>query len=436
MTGPVMQAGKGRLYGGGLAAVARIGGQCRAVWNLFVAESAARYEAQGKFVFYAEMSARLPELLKADPRLAGLPHRAAQMTVQKLDRALKDCAKSKGAARRGFPRFKKYSDRADAFQFVGREVRLETGRIRLPKIGWLRVRGMALPLAADMKQVAVTQEPNGWHVSIQFEAAPKVYAKPALPMVGIDGGLVHLATLSDGTRIAHPRLARKATKRIRRLNRERDRRRKGSVNRKRTVARLGRLHRHVGDARRDAMHKATRGLVDNYAGFAVEDLSLRGLMRTRMAGSLADAGLGGFLRTLRYKAEWAGREWRVYPRFRRSTGVCPDCNHAGVKLSLSVREWTCACCGARHDRDVAAAQVILRGEVLQALQEPTSDTRSKRGNAVRGGAMAKAMASHGGPPSNVADTYAELAAWVKAISAICRPCHLRVTAGWKSDDGS
>jgi hypothetical protein len=48
MTGPVMQAGKGRLYGGGLAAVARIGGQCRAVWNLFVAESAARYEAQGK----------------------------------------------------------------------------------------------------------------------------------------------------------------------------------------------------------------------------------------------------------------------------------------------------------------------------------------------------------------------------------------------------
>src|SRR5450432_2821621 len=41
------------------------------------------------------------------------------------------------------------------------------------------------------------------------------------------------------------------------------------------------------------MHKPTRALVDTYAGFAVEDLSLRGMMRTRMAGSLADAGLGG-----------------------------------------------------------------------------------------------------------------------------------------------
>ena len=97
-----MQACKGRLYGGGLKAVARIGGQCRAVWNLFVAENAKRYQDEGKFVFYPEMSARLPKLIKDDPRLAGLPHRAAQMTVQRLDRALKDCAKSKGKARKGF----------------------------------------------------------------------------------------------------------------------------------------------------------------------------------------------------------------------------------------------------------------------------------------------------------------------------------------------
>ena len=138
----VMQAAKGRLYGGALADVARIGGQCRALWNLFLAESVARYQTEQKFVFYAEMSARLPKLLKADPRLAGLPHRCAQMTVQKLDRALKDCAKSKGKARRGFPRFKRYVDRSDAFSFVGREVRIADGRMRLPKIGWLRVRGL------------------------------------------------------------------------------------------------------------------------------------------------------------------------------------------------------------------------------------------------------------------------------------------------------
>jgi hypothetical protein len=84
-----MQAVKGRLYGGAvngpLAAVRRIGGQTRAIWNHFLAQNVARYEAEQKFVFYAEMSAALPSLLKNDPRFAGCPHRAAQMTVQKLD---------------------------------------------------------------------------------------------------------------------------------------------------------------------------------------------------------------------------------------------------------------------------------------------------------------------------------------------------------------
>lgn len=53
----VMQAAKGRLDGGGLRAVGRIGGQTRALWNLFTAENATRYKADGKFVFYPEMSA-------------------------------------------------------------------------------------------------------------------------------------------------------------------------------------------------------------------------------------------------------------------------------------------------------------------------------------------------------------------------------------------
>ena len=176
----------------------------------------------------------------------------------------KDCAKAKGGARKGFPRFKRKADRADAFSFVGRECRFEPGRVRLPKVGWVRVRGLRLPDDAVPKVVAVTQEPDGWHVSVQFEAAPKSYAVPSRPVVGVDAGLLQLAILSDGARIEAPRLARKAEKRIRRLNRERDRRRKGSVNRRRTVARLARAHQAARNARRDHLHKATRHLVDTY----------------------------------------------------------------------------------------------------------------------------------------------------------------------------
>jgi hypothetical protein len=91
MTALVMQAAKGRLYGSGLAHVARVGGQCRAVWNLFLAKNKLRYQDERKFISFAEMSAQLPRLRKEDPRLAGLPSRCAQMTVKRLDRALKAC---------------------------------------------------------------------------------------------------------------------------------------------------------------------------------------------------------------------------------------------------------------------------------------------------------------------------------------------------------
>lgn len=79
------------------------------------------------------------------------------------------------------------------------------------------------------------------------------------------------------------------------------------------MARLAREHRLAARRRTDFQHKSSRALANKYAGFAVETLRFRGLMRTRMAKSFADAGLADFVRMLRYKALWAGREWRQVP---------------------------------------------------------------------------------------------------------------------------
>jgi hypothetical protein len=167
---PVMQACKGRLYGGGLKAVARIGGQCRVLWNLFTAMNNERMKAEGKFVFYTELSAMLPKLRKEDEKLRGLPHRAAQMQALNFDRMLKNYIRNKAEFQRidvkrrarsiarvaaglpplkpkksGIPQFKRRDDRADAFSFVGHECRIEPRRVRLPTIGWVRVRGLDVP---------------------------------------------------------------------------------------------------------------------------------------------------------------------------------------------------------------------------------------------------------------------------------------------------
>lgn len=278
----VLQAAKGKLYGGKrrIDAVARRGGQCRYLWNLFLAENVERYRGEKQFVFCAAMSSWLPTLLKTNPKLAGLPHRAAQMTVRKLDRTMRDCLKG-AANRKGFPRFKRRDDNADAFCVVARECRFEPARVRPPRIGWLRVRSLSLPeIDLDNMPATLTQAPDGWHVAVQFEASPKDCGTPRKPVVDIDGGLNDTLILSDNRRIAAFRPAKKIARCIRRLNRERDRRRKGTVNRRRTVARLGRAHRTIRDRPRNFLRKSTTKVVRRYAGYAVEDLSLQGLMRT------------------------------------------------------------------------------------------------------------------------------------------------------------
>lgn len=399
----VLQATTGRLYPTAAQSrtMARIGGQCRALWNHWLGVNCDRYAADGKFAFYAEMSAALPAMRKED-RYAGLPHRAAQMTVQKLDRALRDCAK-RATARKGFPRFKRRDDRDDAFQFVGREARVEDGRIKLPALGWLRVRGLRVPDAARLVQVTVRQDRGGWALALQIEAAAPVYPAPLAATVGIDVGLTSLIALSDGIKIAAPRLGRRQGKRLRRLERQKARRRKGSVNRRRTVARLNREHAKLGARRKDFTHKLSRELIDRHEGVAVETLRLKGLMRTRLAKSFADAGLAEFRRQLAYKAAWAGQTFCEMPTFQRSTGVCPGCGLVGPRLALSVRSWRCAGCGAGHDRDVAAAQVILIGAVGQVMPEPAAEMPRKRGYAATRRRPASAGIAHGGPPANAAD---------------------------------
>jgi putative transposase len=402
----VLQATTGRLYPSASQerAMARVGGQCRALWNHWLAVSRDRYEAEGKFAFYAEMSAALPAMRKEE-RFAGVPHRCAQMTVQKLDRALRDCGK-KMASRKGFPKFKRRDDRRDTFQFVGRELRVEPGRIKLPSFGWLRARGLRMPDGARLVQATVQQARDGWNIAVQIEAAAPAYAEPTAPVTGIDVGLNSLIALADGTKIPAPKLAKKRAGRLRRLERQKARRRKGSVNRRRIVSRLNRAHARLTAQRKDFTHKLTRTLVDRYQGFAVETLRLKGLMRTRLAKSFADAGIAELLRQLRYKAEWAGREFREMPTFQRSTGVCPPCGKVGPRLPLAVREWQCEGCGAMHDRDVAAAQVILRDAVAPVRREPAGTSRRKRGAAVVHGLSTSVGGSDDRPPANFAEARA------------------------------
>jgi putative transposase len=396
----VLQATTGRLYltGKQAAAVARIGGQCRALWNYWLGESKRRYAAEQRFFLYGEMQPALKTMRREDPAFVGLPAACGDRVLQNLDGALR--ASWRGAAgRKGFPRFRRKDDERDFFQITGLNTGVRAKSVRVPTVGWLRVRGLdPRVVGSRIAVVTVRQRAGHWAVSVVYEAPPRAYATADSPAVGVDLGIASVATLSDGTKVPLERFP-KIAKRLRRAEREKSRRRLGSVNRRRTVERLRKLHAHLAASRSDALHKLTTDIVQRHAGVAVEALRVAALKRTHIAKSLHHASWSEWRYRLRYKAEWGGRTYSEMPAFARSTGVCPDCDFTGPRLPLSLRVWVCNHCGTAHDRDVAAAQIILRRAVPVENREPALQGR-KRGAAVMRRPRASARGSGDGSPTN------------------------------------
>jgi putative transposase len=204
----------------------------------------------------------------------------------------------------------------------------------------------------------VIGEPDGrYYASFVVERQPAPL--PACGReTGIDVGLSRLAVTSDGQIIVNPRFLRAKERHLARAQRALSRTAKGSANRAKARRRVAIVHRKVRETRLDHAHKAALRLVrDNQAVYA-EDLAVSGLARTRLAKSVHDAGWAQLLRLIGEKAEQHGRGFHRIGRFVPTSQICSECGTKDGPKPLSARTWTCAACGAVHDRDINAARNI------------------------------------------------------------------------------
>jgi putative transposase len=218
-----------------------------------------------------------------------------------------------------------------------------------------------LPKGAEPSTVTVKLDPAGrWFVSLLVDDPTIEPLPPTDKTVGLDAGLTSLITTSDGEKVVNPRHLGRRLKRLRLLQKSLSRKVKGSNNRYRARLKVARLQARIADSRRDHLHKLTTRLVQENQLIAVETLAVRNMVKNRsLARSISDCGWGELVRQLEYKCDWYGRTLVKIDQWFPSSKRCGDCGHIVERLPLSVREWACPQCGAKHDRDINAAQNIL-----------------------------------------------------------------------------
>lgn len=284
----------------------------------------------------------------------------AQSVVKQVDLAFQAFFRRvKSGQKAGYPRFKP-GVRFNSFVFkqYGSGVNITGRRLKLYGIGRVAVRWHR-PLEGTIKTVRILYKAGQWFAVFTCETPKKLTLPETGKVIGIDVGVSALVTTSTGEKVENPNFYRTAQARLRVLQRALQRKIKGSRNRCKTLCAVQRQHAHIANQRRDVLHKLSTRLIQENDGIALEDLSIRNMVRNkRLSKSILECGWGMFRQYLTYKAESAGRAiCLVNPAY--TSRCCSNCGQMFENFSLSTRWVTCDC-GLSLDRDHNAAINILK----------------------------------------------------------------------------
>jgi len=179
-------------------------------------------------------------------------------------------------------------------------------------------------------------------------AFPAVRTVAPRDIVGLDLGLKHTVATSDGDKLEAGLFYRHIERKIAQAQRRGHKRQ------------AKRLHRRAARRRKDALHKFSRKLVNQYQTIVVGAVSSTQLARTPMAKAVLDSGWGLLKSYLSSKGREAGRCVLIVCE-KNTTRTCSNCGALSGPTGLAmldVRAWVCGECGVTHDRDVNAAKNI------------------------------------------------------------------------------
>jgi putative transposase len=357
------------------------------LYNGALEERRGAYRQCGVTVTYGMQSGPLKHIRGFDPECQGRwSFSSQQATLRRLDKAMQAFFRRvKAGPTPGYPRFRGVVwFNTVEFPKDGDGVRWEVSprgpvtQVRFQGVGHVRVH-QHRPVAGVVKTVSVKREGIRWYVILSCDDVPATPSPATGRTAGIDMGVVHFLTTSDGQHVPNPRHGRKAADRLTAAQRVMSRCSRGSHRRRKAAATVAALHGRVRRRRLDHAHKMALALVREFDVIAHEKLTITNMVRcpkqrpdperpgvflpngaAAKAGlnrSVYDAGWGVFLGILADKADSAGR--LLIPVDPRDTSrTCPDCGHASGDNRRTQAEFVCVGCGYTANADVVGASNI------------------------------------------------------------------------------
>ena len=333
-------------------------GCCRLIYNKGLAMRNDAY-SNGKKIGYNQTSAMLTDLKKqADfAFLRDVDSIALQQSLRDLDRGFKNLFEKRAR----HPQFKSKHNNHQSYRTINQDdnIRIIGKYIKLPKLGYVKIKQSME--VGHINNVTVERTPTGkYFVVLNVDFEPE-FRPNAGRMIGIDVGIKEFYSDSNGNVVNNPKYLEKTMRKLVREQRRLSRKQKGSNNRSRQRVKVAKAHEKITNQRNDFLQKQSTILVSENQTICIEDLNVKGMIRNhKLAQHIASCSWSKFFAMLEYKATWYGNDIIKVPTLYPSSQTCSCCGYKNPLVkNLSIREWECPNCHAKHDRDTNASINIL-----------------------------------------------------------------------------
>ena len=314
----------------------------------------------GRFDFNNKTAALAKQFKFADKLNSMARQAAAERAWSSVGRFYDNCKVKKKV--KGYPKFQKvcrsveYKTCGWKISHDGRHIKFTDGH-EIGKMKLVGTHGLPQNIRKEIKRVRIVKRASGYYVQLCVEIPNTEFVPLTGKQLGIDLGLNHFYTDSNGATVENPRFYRKMEKELKKAQRAVSKKVKGSGNRKKAVVKLAKVHEKVSNQRKDWSTKLARSVMMSNDIVVVEDLRVANMVKNHcLAKSIHDASWTAFVGRLELFASKFGKSVvRVNPAF--TSQACSNC---GTIVPKSLKERVHKCdCGCRLDRDHNAALNIM-----------------------------------------------------------------------------